>query len=283
MSKIEWTDKTWNPVTGCTKVSQGCKNCYAERMYERFNGKGSFKNIICHPERLEHPLRWKKPCMVFVNSMSDLFHEDVPFEFIRRVFMAMLNSPMHTFQVLTKRPERAVEFFKEMKSLGSTIGYETLQNVWIGVSVEDQETANERIPLLLQVPASVSFLSCEPLLGPIDFYEVSSSMPPDHTHPWRGEPILYGIHWLIAGGESGPGARPMHPDWVRELRDQCNDAGVAFFFKQWGEWAEHRLSEAKQLKSVFHKGFGQDMCKVGKKSAGRLLDGVLHNEFPKTI
>lgn len=278
MSKIEWTDKTWNPVTGCTKVSQGCKNCYAERMYERFNGKGSFKNIICHEDRLNHPFRWKKPAMVFVNSMSDLFHEDVPFEFIDRVLGVTRRTGIngHTYQILTKRPDRMVEYFKREDT------EPLMPHVWLGVSVEDQETANERIPLLLQVPAAVRFLSCEPLLGPIDFYLTSASMPSDISHPWRGEPILHGIHWLIAGGESGPGARPMHPDWIRELREQCVEGGVAFFFKQWGEWVEHRLSDAKELKSVFHKGFGQDMCRVGKKAAGRLLDGQLHNEFPKT-
>jgi protein gp37 len=220
MSKIEWTDKTWNPVTGCTKISQGCKHCYAERLYERFHGKGSFRNITCHPDRLEHPLRWKKASMVFVNSMSDLFHEEVPFSFIYDVFIIMQKAHWHTFQVLTKRAQRMLEFFVYAQFK------EPIPNVWVGVSVEDQKAADERIPVLLKIPAAKRFLSCEPLIGEVDLYRF---IPPVQQ-PERL------IDWVIVGGESGPGARPMHPDWARKLRDQCTSAIIYFFFKQWGEW-----------------------------------------------
>lgn len=269
MSKIEWTDKTWNPVTGCTKVSQGCKNCYAERIYERFNGHGSFKNIICHHNRLGHPLKWKKPSMIFVNSMSDLFHEDVPFEFIDHVFDNMYASNWHIFQVLTKRPERMLAFY-EWKQAGNGFKFGDhwpLKNVWIGVSVEDQEAADERIPLLLKVPAAVRFLSCEPLLGEIDL--------------GRDVIFLKKLHWVIVGGESGSGARPMHPDWVISLRDQCKVADISFFFKQWGEFwpgEKGRLYRGNMLDYTD----GQTMVRTGKKKAGRLLDGKVYNEFPIT-
>lgn len=325
MSKIEWTDKTWNPVTGCTKVSQGCKNCYAERMYERFHGHGSFKNVICHEDRLLQPLSWKKPAMVFVNSMSDLFHEDVPFEFIDKVFAVMALCGKHTFQILTKRPQRMIEYFRdhnyaarimtELDMIGEEseklfdqccrvaclipLAHEPLfTHIWLGVSVEDQKTADERIPQLLQVPAAVRFLSCEPLLSEINFYKTSANaFPQDINHPWRNGPILQGIHWLICGGESGPGARPMHPDWARSLRDQCQAAGVAFFFKQWGNWKPLSkpweddthigglLSNEQWLNAAggmgFHGHSVYRMRNVGKKDAGRLLDGKLYDEFPK--
>jgi protein gp37 len=271
MSKIEWTDKTWNPVTGCTKVSQGCKNCYAERMYERFNGHGSFKNVTCHQDRLTQPMKWKKPSMIFVNSMSDLFHEDVPFIFIDAVFSVMSDVDHHIYQVLTKRIERMLEFFK-WKSDEFGIPWQPKPNVWLGVSVEDQDAADERIPLLLQVPAAVRFLSCEPLIGPVDFAKVPVGEAGfDYT-------MNDTIHWVICGGESGPGARPMHPDWARSLRDQCASAGVPFFFKQWGEYAPHM--EAKIEIGVGYKGIGYSMAKVGKKKAGRILDGSTYDGFP---
>ena len=229
-SKIEWTDRTWNPVTGCTKVSQGCKNCYAERMYERFNGPGSFRNVICHPERLDMPWHWKKPSMVFVNSMSDLFHEDVPITFIDKVFTIMAYTPQHTYQILTKRAERMRDYFngrlenleegiinarEEMRMLtaglsANEIAYDIkrgLKNVWLGVSVEDQKTADERIPLLMKVPAAVRFLSCEPLLGQINLSIRASSCgyyEPLHHHP-ISSPNGPFISWVICGGESGPG------------------------------------------------------------------------------
>jgi protein gp37 len=209
-SAIEWTDATWNPVTGCTKISPGCKNCYAERFSERFRGIPGhpFENgfdITFWPNRLEQPLKWKAPRRIFVNSMSDLFHPEVPREFIEQVFDVMKRAHWHQFQVLTKRPERAL-------GLSSKLPWP--DNVWMGTSVESQPFVT-RIEKLRKIPANVRFLSCEPLLGPLQL-------------------DLEGIHWVIVGGESGPGARPMQPEWVRDIRDQCMAAEVAFFFKQWG-------------------------------------------------
>lgn len=253
---IEWADRTWNPVTGCTKVSQGCKNCYAERFYERFNGHGTFKFIHLHRERLSAPVGWKKPSMIFVNSMSDLFHESVPFDFIYRVILIMTqDAPWHIYQILTKRPDTAVAFFKWLRTTRN-ISLERWPRIWIGVSVEDQKTADERIPLLMEIPAAVRFLSCEPLLGPVDidsfkyhfgsigplcescsgngYYKDNFHTPCPHCKTTGGNP--WAIHWVICGGESGPGARPMHPDWVRLIRDKCEKHSIPFFFKQWGAW-----------------------------------------------
>lgn len=298
-TSIEWTDKTWNPITGCTKVSQGCKNCYAETFYERFNGKGSFRNVTCHEDRLLQPLKWKKPSMVFVNSMSDLFHEDVPFSFVDKVFASMALCYDHTFQILTKRPERMVEYFSRdnLKARLMTeldlIGEENdhlfdkccrvaclipmtkgpvLKNVWLGVSVEDQKAADERIPLLMQVPAFVRFLSCEPLIGPVD---ISNYLPAQG----KGR-----INWVIVGGESGPKARHMHPDWARDLRDQCQAAGIAFFFKQWGSLVpvQEHVPGAKYPdgSEVPYEHNAVTYKRIGKKAAGRLLDGQLHDAYP---
>lgn len=248
-TKIEWADKVWNPVTGCSKVSTGCKNCYAERLFPRVYGRDTFKyypgtrhpgtrprkfiNVKLHPDRLNQPLHWKKPRMVFVNSMSDLFHEDVPDDFINKIWTIMLVCHRHTFQILTKRPERMAKFFKEKKhswSAGSD-PFDMPKNIWLGVSIENQETADERIPFLLQVPTTIRFLSCEPLLDRINLNNVWAKMP-------SGGKILYNIvankriNWIIVGGESGPNFRPMHLNWAREIRDQCKEAGVPFFFKQ---------------------------------------------------
>lgn len=271
-SKIEWTDKTWNPVTGCTKISQGCKHCYAETFYERFHGKGSFRNVTCHEDRLRIPFAWKKPSMVFVNSMSDLFHEDVPFSFIKSVLHTIYHAPMHTFQILTKRPERMVQFFKWLDNSDLSANF---PNMWLGVSVEDQGAADERIPLLLQVPAAVRFLSCEPLLGPINFAKVPVGKAGfDYT---MGDTI----HWVIVGGESGHGARPMHPKWARSLRDQCAAAAVPFFFKQWGEY----VSVSEVAGPGKHHSFpdGATVRRTGKRAAGRTLDGQTHNAFPSQL
>jgi protein gp37 len=277
-SKIEWTDRTWNPVTGCTKVSQGCKNCYAERLYERFHGHGSFKNILMHSNRLDQPLHWKKPSMVFVNSMSDLFHEDVPFEFVDMCFMIMAEASTHTFQILTKRPERLLEYSKNnlLEDLWP------LPNVWLGVSVEDQKAADERIPVLIKIPAAVRFLSCEPLLGPINLsirFSSCSTIEALHSHPCTSIDKPF-ISWVICGGESGPGARPMHPEWARSLRDQCQAAGVPFFFKQWGEWVS--VSEVAGPGKHFSFSDGTTVRHTGKKLAGNLLDGLQHLEMPLT-
>lgn len=231
-SKIEWTEATWNPVTGCTKVGAGCKNCYAERMSKRLQAMRvpQYRNgfsLSIHPELLDVPRRWKKPRRVFVNSMSDLFHEDVPLAFIKSVFEVMREAPQHQYQVLTKRPRRALEFADEL-----TWG----RNIWLGTSVESKDYV-DRIRQLREIPASVRFVSVEPLLGPI------GALP------------LRGIHWVIVGGESGPGARPMKEEWAIQIRDRCRTHGVPFFFKQWGG--------------------------VNKKRTGRKLDGRTWDGFPQ--
>ena len=210
-SNIEWTEMTWNPVTGCTKISQGCKRCYAERMAKRLTAMGSerYRNgfkVTLHPDLLDVPRRWRQPRVVFVNSMSDLFHEDIPLEYIQRVFATMRECPQHTFQVLTKRSER-------LAGMAAQISWP--RNVWMGVSVEDARVLS-RIHDLRTVPAAVRFLSLEPLIGPLD------------------ELALEGIHWVIVGGESGPRARPMRREWVDSIHRQCRGARVPFFFKQWG-------------------------------------------------
>jgi protein gp37 len=258
-SGIEWTDATWNPTSGCTKVSQGCKHCYAERVFPRAYAKSgrAFTDVAQHPDRLGQPLRWQRPRRIFVDSMSDLFHEAIPFDYIDSVFGVMALARQHTFQVLTKRPARMLEWFNQARSRPAIVecacsamleatgilerrpfdrdeamalagqGW-PLPNVWLGVSVEDQATADERIPLLLATPATVRFLSMEPLLGPVDVFP--------YIRKTIGDPLSSPLDWVIVGGESGPKARPMHPDWARSLRDQCAAAGVPFFFKQWGEW-----------------------------------------------
>ena len=212
---IEWTDTTWNPVTGCTKVSPGCAHCYAETITLRFKRGGPYlpskTTIVLHPDRLDAPGKWRTPRRVFVNSMSDLFHEEVPLEFVREVFGKMEEYPKHIYQVLTKRPARMLEY-AEWTGDG-----EWPAHVWAGVSVENQYWAEGRIPLLTRVPAAIRFLSVEPLLKPVDL---------------RG--FLEDIQWVIVGGESGHRARKMEEAWAIDIRDQCLEAGVAFFFKQWG-------------------------------------------------
>lgn len=281
-TKIEWTDAVWNPVTGCTKVSAGCKNCYAERLAKgRLShlpeyDKG-FTNVVCHQDRLYKPTQWKKPRKIFVNSMSDLFHEDVPFHFINRVFITMFGCEQHTFQILTKRPGRAIEFFKWVIAKNDLRDYRPAANIWIGVSVEDQQTANERIPLLLEIPAAVRFLSCEPLLGEINF-SITWRLLPDNQ--------FNKIDWVIVGGESGPHARPMHPDWVRSIRDHCKAVDVTFFFKQWGEWKpidqldEDEYWKSKESMEVGTGHFSNTVFRLGKKASGSLLDGKEYKEFP---
>lgn len=290
---IEWTDATWNPLRGCSRVSEGCRNCYAERVAARFSGEGQpyeglatmtpagarwTNQVRLIESALEQPLKWRRPRRIFVNSMSDLFHESVPDEWINRVFAVMSSGTRHVFQVLTKRPER-------MKKYVTAAGWKTLPNVWLGVSVEDQETANKRIPHLLATPAAIRFISAEPLLGSVGLDNLIDIPPRSwglshHINALAGhrwdESELFGsdkpyeddppntnrLDWVIVGGESGPGARPMHPDWARSLRDQCVDAGVPFFFKQWGE----------------HDAAGQ---RVGKAKAGCTLDGKEWRQFPK--
>ncbi|HTX41816.1 MAG TPA: phage Gp37/Gp68 family protein [Acidobacteriaceae bacterium] len=210
-SSIEWTEMTWNPVTGCSKISQGCKHCYAERMAKRLHAMGSHRyrngfRVTLHEDLIDLPKIWKKPRVVFVNSMSDLFHDDVPSEFIRAVFRTMRDCPQHTFQVLTKRSQR-------LRDLAPLLPWPS--NVWMGVSVEDARVVG-RIDDLVSVPAQVRFLSCEPLIGPLENLALNA------------------VSWVIVGGESGPGARQMDPAWVESIRRQCRNAGAAFFFKQWG-------------------------------------------------
>ena len=224
-TKIAWTDATWNPVTGCTKVSPGCDHCYAEAVAERFRGGKAFPHgfdVTLHPDRLDAPRHWRKPKRIFVNSMSDLFHKDIPDEFLVDVWATMYDTPRHTYQILTKRPHRMEH---KIKTLGLTLQ----PNIWLGTSVENQTMADSRIPPLLNIfwPQGVSkrFISAEPLLGPISLW---------WWLPTNGR--AYGCHppisWCIVGGESGRGRRPMDLDWARSLRDQCQEAGAAFFFKQ---------------------------------------------------
>jgi protein gp37 len=203
---IEWTDKTWNPTTGCTKVSPGCRYCYAEALTERFpqNFPQGFQ-LTLHPERLKQPKKWQKPSRIFVNSMSDLFHKDVTLEYLQEVFAVMKETPWHIYQILTKRGDRLTELASKL---------EWSDNIWMGVSVENQQCVH-RIDALRQVPAKVCFLSCEPLLGALDL-------------------DLTGIHWVIVGGESGSQHRPIQPQWVKNILHQSQEAEVAFFFKQWG-------------------------------------------------
>ena len=363
-TKIEWADTTWNPVKGCTRASEGCRNCYAEVMAARFNKPGQWGHglaeIVETPNGKDHrwtgdvrfdddellvPLGWRKPRRVFVCSTSDLFHDDVTDEMLDLIFAVIERSRDHTFMVLTKRPARMQSYIADRFRLpdgvaalydlptdGSAKVYQPPRNVMFGVSVEDQASADERIPYLLKTPAFRRFLSCEPLLGPVDltrimedgaqecfhqtnnphlsldrrvWTETRSSLNCLTGHYW-GEDLLDGqwegwcgeheqaspgigqpgyyrpLDWIIVGGESGPGARPMHPDWARSLRDQCQAAGVPFFFKQVGEWFhESELGwwpfgdEAiERCQSV------GEYYRVGKKAAGRLLDGREWNEVP---
>ncbi len=313
-TKIEWTDETWNPTTGCTKVSPGCDHCYAEGIYNRFHGPGAFDTITMHPDRIDAPLGWRQPRRVFVNSMSDLFHEDIPDAYIARVFAVMAAGSRHTFQVLTKRHGRmrallssprwaellteAPEWptaFRDGKPWGIDIDPERpLDNVWLGVSVEDQKWADIRIPALLETPAAVRFLSCEPLLGPIDLaMDHDCGDPPHMTCPPTPD-------WCIVGGESGRSARPMHPTWARDLRNQCQQAGVPYFFKQWGEWApgsgrgtaavvaydgevitppEARWTLTDDQDALNRRSW-EIVHRTGKHAAGRVLDGRTWDEYP---
>ena len=230
-TKIEWATDVWNPTVGCTKVSSGCKNCYAERMFNRFHPDEKFSDVRCYPERLNQPLHWKKPRRIFVDSMSDLFHKNVPDDFIREVFLRMQMS-VHTFMILTKRPIRMFKWLIRDKNPP------ILPNVWLGVSVENQATADYRIPLLLQIPAALRFVSVEPMLGPI-VESLSRWYSNDSFDPNGSQKVINRAHWpfpkidwVICGCESGPYKRPMDLDWARSLRDQCQMAGVPFFLKQ---------------------------------------------------
>lgn len=355
-SRIEWTDATWNPIRGCSRVSPGCENCYAERQAMRFSGEGQpwhglVRRVNGHPtwtgktrlieSMLDEPSRWRRPRRVFVCSMSDLFHESVPDEWIDRVFAVMALCPQHTFQVLTKRAARMRDYCSSSATLGrvtalvaevceGTSGADfklqhhddglngiRLENVWLGVSVENQEAADERVPRLLETPAAVRFLSCEPLLGAVDLTRICdrskpralwiNCIEPKEASPAHSELIaMLGpdypyarIDWIIAGGESGPGARPMHPEWARSLRNQCVGTEVPFFFKQWGEWAPHRAQpggdeggDVRRGRVRYLQGDGREpdghfrkgdaaVAHVGKRAAGRVLDGHEYSHFPR--
>jgi protein gp37 len=245
-SKIEWTEGTWNPITGCTKVSPGCRHCYAERMSRRLQAMGvpQYKDafrLALHPEVLDLPRRWRKPRFVFVNSMSDLFHESVPLGFVQRVFGVMQEVSQHQFQVLTKRPEIALEYAGELPWPG---------NVWLGTSVENAEYV-WRVRTLQKIPAKIRFLSVEPLLGPIP------RLP------------LRNIHWVIVGGESGPGARPMEEPWVTQIRDRCVTYGVSFFFKQWGGVNKKRMGRALEGRTWDEVPFSGARCARRHAASGR--------------
>jgi protein gp37 len=426
-TKIEWCDKVLNPNTGCSKISAGCANCYAERIANRFWGGRKFTDVKCHPERLEQPLKWKKPQKIFVNSMSDLFHPDVPDEYISKVWDVMWAAKQHTFLILTKRPERMKKWVQEnayskhfgwveeervpfepgdliyiddlwMRNMcgwesagkcecngGYICGYppdkysekcehgnrlcmskncpiaidnpskEVLeanglggqyeidddgysvdcewmelhtrprnafaQNVWLGVTAENQQTADERIPILLQIPAAVRFVSVEPMLGAVDlsclslgggmFLNAFSGRRKcynEYGGMWNIPNDYCKLNWVICGGETGPGARPMHPDWVRSLRDQCVAAGVPFFFKSWGEFIVPEDGErACRVCGCTQNNACEDGCywvednlcnkcvgkpepneravkylRVGKKAAGALIDGQEWRRFPET-
>lgn len=384
---IEWTDSTWNPIRGCSRVSEGCRNCYAEKVAYRFSGEGQLYEglavlrnghaswtgevafvekhlldplklgpvvtgcltgeVLPHAKAGHCPKCGERQRRIFVNSMSDLFHENVTDEMRDKIFAVMALCPQHTFQVLTKRPQRMLEYLtqypksrnelcwrwhvaqaidglfpirteRSIEAKERVIDQSPLPNVWLGVSVEDQKTADTRIPLFLQTPAAVRFISAEPLLGPVDLTSAVVAIEtyaPGETCKWSRTSLEVGdvwhsedgdvsdgpeypaLDWVICGGESGPGARPMHPDWARGLRDQCAAAGVPFFFEQWGEWSpipEWIPSEkAPQQTAIALDGStvsihvnpdevgGHRMMRVGKRDASSLLDGAAWKQFPK--
>lgn len=380
-TRIEWCDSTWNPLIGCSRVSEGCRNCYAERQAHRFqhldgysytthtvNGNPAWTGCVNLVEKhLLDPLQWgpftehtpackkcvskcsgkeklhrgctDRPRRIFVNSMSDLFHENVTDEMLYKIALVMVLAYWHTFQILTKRPQRLARFeiairkaIADLQNLERAGGISKpdvfraldmrrrnriewvfpLPNVWLGVSVENQAAADERIPLLLQTPAAVRFVNCEPLLGPVDLTKIDdngdgyySTLDGMMCCEGRGWKQWQKLDWVNAGGESGPRARPMHPDWAGSLCDQCEAAGVPFFFKQWGEWHEVEKDDPLDpfCPRMVQKGdafvtpcgefdiLGPDLCsqyessatpmrRVGKEAAGCLLDGVEHKAFP---
>ncbi len=332
-SKIEWLKsdngspgKTWNPITGCTPISEGCDHCYASRMSKRLAGRYGYPVDIpfmpgnFHVDKLDEPLRWKKPSRIFVCSMGDLFHEAVPFALITDVFDVMcswrwpnkaaerdgdeslLEDPGHTFIVLTKRPTRVLEWRSWLGEHwpGDTPVQVNLdveghfgKHIWLGVTAENQQRADERVPILLQIPAAVRFVSVEPMLGPVDLDIYLRGMPggtcretcdayddkcTDKCPDW-----LKGLDWVICGGETGPGARPMQKEWARSLKDQCVGAGVPFFFKSWGEWVtpeQMPLSTYREIED-YGTGVGYAPVRVGKKRSGCLIDGREWNIYPE--
>jgi len=259
-TKIEWTNDTWNPITGCTKISEGCANCYAEKMAKRLRGRFGYPaenpfKITYHWDKLNQPLKWRQARRIFVCSMGDLFHKDVCFEAVIEVLLIIKKCPQHTFIILTKRPKRMYDFFNKYTLNPFNLkNNNPLKNLWLGVSIENQKTADQRIPVLLQIPAAVRFVSVEPMLSPVDLRSDELKWCDRTESAHECDYAIDHLNWVICGGESGPNARPMRPDWARSLRDQCLAAGVPFFFKQWGG--------------------------SNKKKAGRLLDGRVWNEYP---
>jgi protein gp37 len=335
-SKIEWTDATWNPIRGCSRVSEGCRHCYAETVAKRFSGAGlpyeglttlgKWNGTISFVvEHMLDPLRWKQPRRIFVNSMSDLFHENVTDEILDQIFAVMALCPQHTFQILTKRAERMLAYLRMVEEEKDMERWRQYADIYAGAMrctdwpepewpLPNQKAADERIPLLLQTPAAVRFVSAEPLLGPVQLDDIVIQ---EKLCEWHFSALgddgnveddadFHGAHldWVICGGESGPGARPMHPDRARSLRDQCVAAGVPFFFKQWGEWAPFSMAKVHEFLEA-HPGLsmktsttlikrdgtqvrpycmkdapGHEMVRVGKRAAGDLLDGVQWHQFP---
>lgn len=288
---IEWTDVTDNIIAvdgggwWCRKISPGCANCYAEKLNKNafFGGNmanytGAPPNLILRREILAGWARQRKPKKHFVASMTDVFGDWVPQEWIDEILTAMMLAERQTFQVLTKRPDVANERIRDF--LGRKGITHLTANIWIGTSVENQECTDTRIPHLLSIPAKVRFLSCEPLLGSIEFSDVTKRSDAVRQ---LGRKSLDGIHWVICGGESGPKARPMHPAWARSLRDQCQAVGVAFLFKQWGESAPRIVNPPDKSSGTLEFPDKEIMTRVGKKAAGRLLDGREWNEFPQSL
>lgn len=310
---IQWSDATWNFVTGCTKISKGCDNCYIERtppfrmQHRSFSlpGVGGTTGVQLHRDRLDLPIKWRKPRRIFVNSLADLFHDDVPEQIIVEAFAVMALTARHTYQVLTKRPARmrsvlsSPDFRERVQRAALTRAGDKapwlvepwwpLSNVWLGVSAEDQKWADIRIPILLTTPAAVRWISAEPLLGPIDLtritYTEGGGTHLDVVNGRHGVPDLWvadgkRIDWLVVGGESGKNARPMFPDWARSLRDQCVTAGVPFFYKQTGEWMDLTpgIAPGREIRAYP----GALLQRAGKRLAGRELDGREWNEFPVT-
>ena len=332
-SKIAWTDATLNFAYGCQKVSPACANCYAVGMVRRLVNCGHVDlcgltvpptmpaqdwsgGVVVKPERIEQALHWKKPRRIFINSLSDTFHDAIPENVLGHLWAVMRETPQHTYQILTKRPERMLSYIGRGRDRIQWPQW-PLPNVWLGVTVENQAMADKRIPLLLNTPAAVRFVSMEPLLGPVDMDDYVWERD---SRDWGQD--RPGLDWVIVGGESGPNARPMHPEWVRTIRDQCQEAGVPFFFKQWGEWRpahadecfsgnmttvwnqkDHPwLNEARQIPQpkttcvhwgahvyrsmIEHPetyGWQVPVLRVGKKAAGDLLDGVQFHQMPDGV
>jgi protein gp37 len=289
-TKIEWAEKVWNPVTGCTKVSAGCMHCYAERMAFRLQGRAGYPktnpfDVTLHSDKLDEPLKWKSPQRVFICSMGDLFHEKVPFWFIDEVFATILEAVQHTFLILTKRPARMREYFEKFRQ-----EYLPIQNIWLGTSVENQRAAEKRIPELLNIPAVVRFLSCEPLLGPLELDEIPQalfSVEKDENSVFQVNHSK--INWVIVGGESGPGARLMDDEWVLSLKDQCAAGNIPFFFKQWGEWVPQSQMQYDGYANVIYANIMGDFYgkksywRLGKKLASNWLNGEKFEEYPDGV